>query len=175
MNSKKGAMELSMTTIIIIVLGVVLLSLGLAFVRGIFKKITDESDQIFAMSEEQITELFEDSTTLIKLVPDSATADIGDILKTGIVIKNIDDENLHYSLTTDSGHGDINCYFGETGTRDGISDTIAPGISRKYKLIADLDDVTPGTGNCMVTITPGDDQLQYKFQTSESFFITIEA
>ena len=60
MKSKRGAIELSMTTIIVIVLGVVLLSLGLMFVRGIFKQITDESDQIFAMSEEQISELFED-------------------------------------------------------------------------------------------------------------------
>jgi len=51
---KKGAIELSMTTIIVIILGVVLLSLGLVFVQGIFKKITTISDQAFLVADEEI-------------------------------------------------------------------------------------------------------------------------
>ena len=35
---KKGAIELSMSTIIVVIIGVVLLILGLTFVRGIFSK-----------------------------------------------------------------------------------------------------------------------------------------
>ena len=38
-DNKRGAIELSMTTIIVIVIGVTLLILGLAWVRGLFSKI----------------------------------------------------------------------------------------------------------------------------------------
>src|SRR3989338_7889465 len=40
--NKKGAIELSMTTIIVIVIGVVLLSLGLVWVRGTFLQADQE-------------------------------------------------------------------------------------------------------------------------------------
>jgi hypothetical protein len=53
---KKGAIELSMTTIIVIILGVVLLSLGLVFVKGIFSKITSISDQAFLVADQEIRE-----------------------------------------------------------------------------------------------------------------------
>jgi hypothetical protein len=49
--NKKGALELSMNTIIIIVIGVVLLSLGLMFVRGIFGKVQTLSEGAFEEAE----------------------------------------------------------------------------------------------------------------------------
>ena len=45
--NKKGALELSMNTIIIIVIGVVLLSLGLIFVRGLFGQVESLSKSAF--------------------------------------------------------------------------------------------------------------------------------
>ncbi len=54
MQSKKGAIELSMTTIIVIVLGVTLLILGLAFVRGIFGKTEQLGLQAFDQAQKQI-------------------------------------------------------------------------------------------------------------------------
>lgn len=54
MESKKGAIELSMTTIIVIVLGVTLLILGLAFVRSIFQKTTGLADEAFSSAEKEI-------------------------------------------------------------------------------------------------------------------------
>ncbi len=47
MENKKGAIELSVTTIIVIVLGVALLSLGLVFISNIFSKITKTTDDVF--------------------------------------------------------------------------------------------------------------------------------
>ena len=49
--NKKGAIEMSMTTIIVIVIGVTLLILGLIFVRGIFERIGGLSDQLFAQAD----------------------------------------------------------------------------------------------------------------------------
>ena len=54
MQSKKGAIELSMTTIIVIILGVALLTLGLVFVRGTFLKITDLTEGEFAKASKEI-------------------------------------------------------------------------------------------------------------------------
>ncbi len=47
---KRGAIELSITTIVIVVIGVTLLTLGLVFIKGIFGKLTTLSDEIFGKS-----------------------------------------------------------------------------------------------------------------------------
>lgn len=52
--NKKGAIELSITTIIVIVLGVTLLVLGLVFVKGIFSKVNALSDQAFSSADKAI-------------------------------------------------------------------------------------------------------------------------
>lgn len=57
MKSKKGALELSMNTIVIIVIGVTLLILGLAFVTGLFDKLSGQRDIIFGDLETKITGL----------------------------------------------------------------------------------------------------------------------
>ncbi len=54
MQSKKGAIELSMTTIIVIVMGVTLLVLGLVFIRGIYDKAKGLTDEAFADAEREI-------------------------------------------------------------------------------------------------------------------------
>jgi len=51
---RKGAIELSMTTIVVIIIAIVLLSLGLVFVRGMFAKIGELSDQAFLQAEKEI-------------------------------------------------------------------------------------------------------------------------
>ncbi|MBS3108823.1 hypothetical protein J4409_03035 [Candidatus Woesearchaeota archaeon] len=57
MKSKRGAIELSITTIIVIVIGITILILGLGFVSGTFGKITIISDKIFETTESQIDKL----------------------------------------------------------------------------------------------------------------------
>lgn len=54
--SKKGAIELSMTTIIVIIIGITLLGLGLTWISGVFNKIGDLSDQAFIQADKEIRE-----------------------------------------------------------------------------------------------------------------------
>jgi archaellum component FlaG (FlaF/FlaG flagellin family) len=56
-KSKKGALELSVNTIVIIVIGVTLLTLGLIFVRGVFSKINSLSDNVFDNAQSSINEI----------------------------------------------------------------------------------------------------------------------
>ena len=51
---KKGAIELSMTTIIVIILGITLLSLGLIWVKGTFGDITRLSRSAFEQADGDI-------------------------------------------------------------------------------------------------------------------------
>jgi len=54
---KKGALELSMNTIVIIVIGVTLLALGLVFVRGLFDRLSGQTNLIFDEADAAITQL----------------------------------------------------------------------------------------------------------------------
>ena len=53
-RGKKGAIEMSMTTIIVIIVGVVLLSLALFFVRSLFSQINEIKDDVFTRAQVDI-------------------------------------------------------------------------------------------------------------------------
>jgi len=53
-TNKKGAIELSMTTIIVIVLGVTLLILGIAWVEGMFEKVITLTDEAFRSAQKEV-------------------------------------------------------------------------------------------------------------------------
>jgi hypothetical protein len=54
LENKRGAIELSMTTIIIIIVGVVLLSLGLSWVKNSFSKVNELSNDAFLTADSVI-------------------------------------------------------------------------------------------------------------------------
>jgi len=51
---KKGALELSINAIVIVILAMTLLGLGLGFVRGLFNKVNRMSDDTFDKMQEQL-------------------------------------------------------------------------------------------------------------------------
>lgn len=55
--SRKGAMELSMNTIVVVVIGITLLVLGLVFVRGIFDKIRGTTEKVFAEADTELEDM----------------------------------------------------------------------------------------------------------------------
>ena len=55
--NKKGAMELSINTIVIVVIGITLLVLGLVFVRGIFDKLGDLGGGAFQKAEQELKQI----------------------------------------------------------------------------------------------------------------------
>ena len=63
--NKKGAMELSMSTIVILVLAMSMLILGLILVRNIFKGATESVDNINTKVKGEITKLFVDESSNI--------------------------------------------------------------------------------------------------------------
>ncbi len=64
---KKGAIELSMNTIIIVVIGITVLTLGLRWIYGVFGNLSEQSDKIKTLSDDQITTLFGASDKAINI------------------------------------------------------------------------------------------------------------
>ena len=56
-KNKKAAIEMSITTIIVIVLGITLLTLGLTWVRGLFGKISSITDTTFSQANIEVEKL----------------------------------------------------------------------------------------------------------------------
>ena len=56
MKSKRGAVELSITTIIVVVIGITLLVLGLAWVQGIFSQLDKLTGEQFTSAQKKIQE-----------------------------------------------------------------------------------------------------------------------
>ncbi len=61
---KRGALELSVNTIVVIVIGVALLSLGLIFIKNLFTGIGGISDEIFNTAEITIGQLHQQDVKL---------------------------------------------------------------------------------------------------------------
>ncbi|MDO8628839.1 MAG: hypothetical protein Q7R56_03720 [Nanoarchaeota archaeon] len=96
---KRGALDLSMNTIVIIVIGITLLTLGLKWVYGVFGDIEKSRGQISSAMDEQIRELFGQSNDPINLLTSSKSIKQGENFDLGIGLKNTLSEKHVFSYT----------------------------------------------------------------------------
>ncbi len=156
MKSKKGAIELSMTTIIVIVIGITLLTLGLTWVRSSLGDVMDLTDRAFKMSDQEIENLFSDSTDLLKIVPSTATLDTDGSAEVGIIFYNLEGETLDFQARTARVENgiDLDCKFVDTESTTSDTFTLRSGANAKMKLRVDTTkETTLGHGGCKVEIT----------------------
>lgn len=86
---KKGAIELSITTIIIIVIGVAILSLGLKWVYGIFGNLQQTSKSAFETVDTQLDSLLSGTDEIIVVYPETITIKQKETDVLGIAIQNL--------------------------------------------------------------------------------------
>jgi len=139
--SRKGAMELSMNTIVVVVIGITLLVLGLVFVRTIFLRMSETTEKTFAGADtvlEDITGTDQklNVQTAIKVKP-------GQTVK--VPIKVCDIEGLGGAVTlkiiaTKLTHSKVTVYVPEI---DGLTDINKDGtyVSKKEQILE--------TGRCV--------------------------
>ncbi|MBU2638945.1 MAG: hypothetical protein KJ955_08270 [Nanoarchaeota archaeon] len=101
---KKGAIEMSMTTIIIVVIGVTLLVLGIRFVVSTMSGITEQQEGIQAMSEQKLAEMFGQSEKALSLPKAKLEIDQGDTGSVTVYVRNPSSETLtlKYKVNLDS-------------------------------------------------------------------------
>ena len=90
MANKKAAVELSIGTIVIIVLAMSMLILGLVLVRNIFRGATDSVDEINEGVKEEIKNLFvrEDDRAVLKLTDGTAKVKQGQSFGVAFGVRN---------------------------------------------------------------------------------------
>ncbi len=88
MEGKRGAVELSITTIVVVVIGVTLLVLGLTFVYNIFGDIGEQQKKLGEFTDEQIRDIFSESDQSLNIPTTDFTVKIGEIFNLDMVIKN---------------------------------------------------------------------------------------
>jgi len=129
--SKKGAMELSISTVVVIVLGIFMLILGIVLIRSISQNATKSVDSIDKMTNQQLSALFGETEGNIafNLGPDStAKIEAGADDTFGIALRATTEDGssvtrtrLTYKLSLDEG-GSKNCasaaYLGEQQARN---------------------------------------------------------
>jgi len=156
MQNKKGAIELSMTTIIVIVIGVALLSFGLIFVNKIRTGVTGISDQTFDEAQTLLSEGLSDVTKFLTISPDSITLQPGKDKAVKVILLNQEDKDITATLTTTAIKDDkLKCLFFDTKDITSSTYTIKSGAQETIPLVAqDLDGGIRTTG-CRVIVNGG--------------------
>ncbi len=157
-RDKKGAIELSITTIIVIVLGVTLLSLGLIFVRGIFSQVEQLTKRSFETAEGEIGKI-SGVDSLITISPRRIDVAKGSASVVDVIIANFEAEDITSIATVSSPQG-IDCVFGDSPQLSTTSKsyTIASGEQVAIQLIVDeLGTGGLGTKVCTITVSGSSD------------------
>src|SRR3989344_2600167 len=164
--TKKGAIELSMTTIIVIVLGVTLLILGFAFIKGIFGKLEGISSTTFDKANTLLTGL-ENVEEFLTVTPTMINVEQG---KDEVANLKPDIPELLVSLRVNAKNSDpkLKCMlFHETANEDGKSTSpksISSGEQVAYSLIIKETGGDLRTTGCnivaLVEGVPDDDSRQ---------------
>ncbi|MBS3107701.1 hypothetical protein J4468_02190 [Candidatus Woesearchaeota archaeon] len=114
--NKRAAIELSMNVIIVIVIGVVVLSMGLFFVRSIFEKIAPMTDDMLDQARKDLQNIEPD--TLITLTTNQKELTSRSTRVVGVIIYNTEAEILEYKLKAESKDPKIKCYFSSSGNTE---------------------------------------------------------
>ncbi len=97
-SKKRGAIELSMTTIIVVIIGITLLTLGLRWVYNIYGDIERQRGQMSEAMEQQIRDMFGESDKPLNLLTTSISIEQGKSYDLGMAIRNIgSNDNQHFS------------------------------------------------------------------------------
>ena len=160
---KTGAVELSMTTVIVIILGVVLLTLGLAFVRGVFKKVNELTKKSFDQAKSSIGELGTIDKELTLTTNSIELEQSGDNA-VGVVLFNLGKQEQTFQIkTTPRPAPPTNiqpkfaCFVTETGSGDSGAIPLKSGERDDLVIgIVDESEGTPlGTYICKVELFKG--------------------
>ncbi len=162
MNSrKKGALELSMNTIVIVVIGITLLVLGLAFVSGIFERLTGLSDTTFEEANSRLSQLSDRYDSFINLAPSNIDVQKDKRRAKGVyvILNNLGDTalnnlNVQLEVPQDSSN-DISCKFSDGSTTKGVR-PLGSGENEKLDVLVSAKSAAPlGTETCIVRVLNG--------------------
>lgn len=96
--NNRGSLELSIQTIIIVVIAFVVLGLGLGFVRGTFEDITSTSEQVQKQIEQQILDDLRRGNQKLNFPTDELNLGTGESTVQAVGVKNTKDTTLRLKV-----------------------------------------------------------------------------
>src|SRR3989344_4838532 len=132
---KKGAIELSMTTIIVIIMGITLLSLGLFWVRGTFRNIVGLSEEAFGQAEGAISDIFEEVDSPVFISPPSVEIEQGSSRTVSLKITNFEESELNTKAKVESSDKSVLCSFADTLKEESKAYVLKSGQQVDIKMI----------------------------------------
>lgn len=158
--NKKGAVELSMTTIIIIVIGITILSLGLVWIRSVFSDVGELTSGAFEQGQTQINEIFSGTNQPVALSPSETTISQGATATATLAINNLGQtavQGVYADVQAKAFGGastsDLLCAFSDTLSTKTNTYTLesGKGLSGLKVLVQDKG-ADLGTYACVITI-----------------------
>jgi len=157
MTSKRGAIQLSMSTIIVVILGVVLLVLGLTFVSGIFEKIGGLTDEAFSNAAKELANIGKETNQEYTSTPQNLKITQGEGGFAGAIVKNTNSDGDHtYKVKVgippkSAKKSNLECYLTTTEEQESETFTLKSGEFRDFQLtIVDGGDSPLGMYSCAV-------------------------
>ncbi len=173
---KRGVMEFSMTTIIIIIIGITILTLGLIWISGVFMDLTRVTDDMIDNADGQIEKLNENTDEGISLSPTSVSLAQGDSTSATFSMNHMESgevtvyASVEVNTILDANEEDFLCVFADTGETESDEYALESGEGASITLfMRDLGSDVGAVYSCVVTadgLSGGD--------TTESITITIE-
>ena len=145
---KKGAIELSMTTIIVIILGITLLSLGLIWVKGTFGDITRLSRGAFEQADGEISNIFKEVDKPVYVSPPSLELQQGEARKVDFTITNFEQTPIKVKAKITPQDQTIKCSFADTQKTESKEYNLQSGKQVKLKIIVEEKDGPLGIKVC---------------------------
>lgn len=170
--NKKGAIELSMTTIIVVVIGVTLLSLGLFWVRGMFENLEGISGDAFDHARDAIDQIGQANEPLT-ISPSQITLEPKKNDAVGIIVANLESGGGDITVTLHAETSDVGLLC---GFPDGevLVESVGPTTITSGNQISEILGVIDKSGSirltsCKITAEglPGDN--------TETLIVNIEA
>ena len=159
-NSKKGAIELGMNTIIIVVIGITLLSLSLVWIRGMMTKLGTTTGSAFDQTDTAIQDIYQGSTDAISIVPVTIEVKKDGSDDAKIAVKNFVDtdyKNMQFTINEASeGKAKVSCMFSEN-FKTTISKNIASGKGLTIPMTIKDVGTAIGTASCTVSASELDE------------------
>ncbi|MEK6862935.1 MAG: hypothetical protein AABW57_02105 [Nanoarchaeota archaeon] len=154
-KGKKGALELSVNTIVVIVIGVTLLILGLVFVRNIFTKIDTLSADSFAKAEGELGKL-SGVDKLLTLSPQRIDVEKGGAKQVNVIIANLEENPISVSAKATSSKSSLKCVFNDNIPFDSTSETYNIPSGEQIILGLIVDDLGSNVGieGCPIELFP---------------------
>jgi hypothetical protein len=174
MINRKGSLNLSIQAIVIVVIAFVVLGLGLGFVRGQFKSITETATGVQEQIKQQVLDDLRTGDKKLSFPASEVTINKKESTVVAIGVKNVLQPTLNYKVKVEfKGGTDI---FGEDITDNFLypedAESLEPTEARVIP-IRITSETTAGTGQFKISIEDVSDSANPKLYDSKTFFITI--